>query len=164
MQRERIWQLGIAVALAALVAWSFLQRWEMLAVSPFPVGIDGYFYPIQVRALLEDGALRYPSSPLTFWWMAPFAAASDPITGAKLGAALGTALIALPAYGVGARFGRSRGAGLVAASLAATSASSLYLATEFVKQGITHGLFRSGHRAPQGRAGSPAPRRTAPSP
>ncbi len=136
MKPERIWQLGVAVALAALVAWSFWLRWRVLSMSPFPLGIDGYFYPIQVRALLEDGALQYPSSPLTFWFMLPFAAATDPILGAKLGAALGGALIALPAYAVGARFGRSRGAGLVAAALASTSETSLYLSTEFVKQGV----------------------------
>ncbi|HEU4611914.1 MAG TPA: hypothetical protein VFS15_07545, partial [Kofleriaceae bacterium] len=72
MQRERIWQAGVAAALVALVAWSFDQRWQLLASSPFPIGVDGYFYPIQLRALLEHGSLQYPSSPLTFWFMAPF--------------------------------------------------------------------------------------------
>ncbi len=136
MQRERIWQGGVAVALVLLVAWSFDQRWQVLTMSPFPLGVDGYFYPIQVRSLLETGRLAYPASPLTFWFMAPFAAATDPIIGAKLGAALGGALIALPAYAVGARFGRSRGAGLVAAAIATSSACSAYLSIEFVKQGI----------------------------
>ncbi|NVB81836.1 MAG: hypothetical protein HOV81_25875 [Kofleriaceae bacterium] len=127
---------AIGAALAVLVAWSFWQRWQILAASPFPLGVDGYFYPIQIRSLLESGSLQYPASPLTFWFMAPFAAATDPITGAKLGAALGSALIALPAYAVGARLARSRGAGLLAAAIASTSASSVYLAMEFVKQGI----------------------------
>ena len=136
VQRERIWQLAVAVLLALLVAWSFRERWLLLTASPFPLGVDGYFYPIQLRALLEEGALHYPSSPLTLWFMLPFAAATDPITGAKLGAALGGAFIALPVYAVGARVGRSRGAGLVAAAIAATSASSMYLTIEFVKQGI----------------------------
>lgn len=136
MERERIWQAGTALVLAALVVWSFYQRWQVLDASPFPLGVDGYFYPIQVRSLLEHGSLQYPSTPLTFWFMAPFAAATDPIVGAKLGAALGGALIALPAYAVGARFGRGRGAGLVAAAVAASSACSAYLTIEFVKQGI----------------------------
>ena len=151
---ERIEQAGVAAALIALVAWAFYQRWQLLAASPFPLGVDGYFYPVQVRALLEHGALQYPSSPLTFWFMAPFAAATDPITGAKLGAALGGALVALPAYAVGARFARvqhggpamegasrggrdrGRGPGLVAAALASASACSTYLSIEFVKQGV----------------------------
>ena len=127
---------GVAAALAALVAWSFAERWALLTASPFPVGVDGYYYPIQLRALLETGGLHYPAAPLGFWLMAPLAALTDPITGAKLGAALFGALIALPAYGVGARLGGGRGAGLIAAALATVSAGSRYLSLEFVKNGI----------------------------
>ena len=103
--------LGVAIALVSLVALSFAERWALLEASAFPVGVDGYFYPVQLRSLLEDGSLAYPAAPLAFWLMAPLAAVTDPITGAKLGAALGGAMIALPAYGVGARLGRCRGAG-----------------------------------------------------
>src|SRR5215470_14167643 len=132
------WGPGVAVAAAllALVAWSSWQRWQMLTASPFPLGVDGYFYPIELRALLERGELAYPASPLTFYLLAPFAAATDPITGAKLGAALWGAAIAIPAYGVGARLGGGRGAGLVAAAIATTSVGSAYLTIEFVKNGI----------------------------
>ncbi len=128
--------LAVAVALAALVAWSFSVRYGILTETPFPVGIDGYFYPIQLRSLLDHGALAYPASPLGFWLMVPLAALTDPMTGAKLGAALFGALIALPAHGVGARLGKSRGAGLLAAALATTSAGSMFLTVEFVKNGI----------------------------
>lgn len=133
---NRAVSITIAAALAALVAWSFWSRWTILTETPFPVGIDGYFYPIQLRSLLAHGALAYPASPLAFWLMAPLAALTDPITGAKLGAALFGALVALPAYGVGARLGKSRGAGLLAAALATTSAGSEFLTIEFVKNGI----------------------------
>jgi hypothetical protein len=128
--------VATALGLAAIVAWSFAQRWSVLGASPFPLGVDGYYYPIQLRSLLEHGHLAYPALPVAFWWMAPFAAATDPVTGAKLGAALGGALIALPAYGLGQRLGKGRGPGLVAAALAACSASSTYLSIEFAKQGI----------------------------
>ena len=133
-----MWASGAAVAgaLAVLVAWSFAQRWQLLSASPFPLGVDGYFYPVELRALLERGELAYPASPLAFYLLAPLAAATDPITGAKLGAALWGAAIALPAYGVGARLGGGRGAGLVAAVLATTSVGSAYLTIEFVKNGI----------------------------
>jgi hypothetical protein len=134
--RERWIQIAVAGALLALVAYSSWQRWQTLTVSPFPLGVDGYYYPLQVRSLLETGTLQYPASPLTFWFMAPFAAATDPITGAKLAAAIGGALVAVPAYGVGAHLGKARGPGLVAAAVATTSASSAYLSMEFVKQGF----------------------------
>lgn len=144
-ERERLpsWAptLGVAVALAALVVWSFVQRWNVLSASPFPLGVDGYFYPVQLRSLLETGSLQYPASPLAIYLLAPFAAATDPITGAKLGAAVLGALIALPAYGVGMHLGRDvddrgRGPGLIAAALATSSAGSMYMTIEFVKNGI----------------------------
>ncbi|HSK00552.1 MAG TPA: hypothetical protein VK932_04900, partial [Kofleriaceae bacterium] len=69
---------AVAAALAALVAASFHERWELLAASPFPVGVDGYYYPIQLRALLETGWLQYPAAPVAFLLMAPLAAATDP--------------------------------------------------------------------------------------
>jgi hypothetical protein len=120
------------LALAALSAW---WRWEFLAWSPYPLGVDGYYYPVQLRALLEDGSLHYPASPLAFWLMAPLAAWLGPVAGAKLGAAIGGALVAVPAFGLGRRLGGSA-AGLVAAALATTSAGSFYLSVEFVKQGL----------------------------
>lgn len=134
--RSKLAIAAIGVALFALFAWSCWQRWQLLDESPFPVGIDGYFYPTQLRALLERGELAYPDFPLAFLLMTPFAAATDPVVGAKLAAAFFGALIVVPAYGVGARLGKSPGAGLVAAALCATSAGSSYLTIEFVKNGI----------------------------
>ena len=135
-RRSWIAIVAIAAALVALVVWSCWQRWQILDDTPFPVGIDGYFYPIQLRALLERHELAYPDFPLAFVLMTPFAAATDPLVGAKLAAAFYGALVVLPAYGLGARLGKSPGAGLVAAALAATSAGSSYLTIEFVKNGI----------------------------
>src|SRR5262245_9031277 len=125
----------VTAGLALLVGWSAWHRYAFLTTSPYPMGIDGYFYPIQLRSILEHGTLAYPASPLAFYLMAPFAALTDPITGAKLGAAIGGALIAFPAYGVGRQLGGNRAAGAAAAVLATTSAGSFYLSVEFVKNG-----------------------------
>ncbi len=131
--------IAAALAVSAMVALSAWQRWQILDATPFPVGVDGYFYAIQVRSLLEHGTLAYAASPLAFWWMVPFtlAAGGDAIIGAKLGAAIGSALIAVPMYFAGKRLGNgSRGAGLIAAALATSSAGSAYLTFEFVKQSL----------------------------
>ncbi len=129
--------LGAAAwsAVLALAAWSVWQRWELLTVSPYPVGVDGWYYPIQVRSLLERGHLAYPAAPLTFWLMAPLAAVTDPIVAAKVIAALGGGLVALPAFLLGRRAGGIAG-GLVAAVLATTGGGSFYLSLEFVKNGL----------------------------
>ncbi len=125
-----------AAAVVALVAYSAWSRYQFLTVSPYPIGIDGWFYPVQLRSLLDTGSLRYPASPLGFWLLAPFAWATDPIVGAKLGASILGAMIAVPMYFVGKRLGGSRATGLLAAALATTSAGSFYLSVEFVKNGI----------------------------
>lgn len=137
MRRDEIVpRLAVVAALAALVAGSCWVRWAALTSSPFPLGVDGWYYAVQVRELLATGDLAYPASPLVFWLAAPIAAVSDPITAVKLVAAVGGALIAVPAYAVGARLGGGRGAGLVAAAIATTSAGSAYLSSEFVKNGV----------------------------
>jgi hypothetical protein len=125
-----------AAALAALVLLSAWRRWVFLTESPHPLGIDGYFYAVELRSLLETGQLAYPVSPVGLWLLAPFAALTDPITGAKLGASLLGALVAVPAYLVGKRLGGTRATGLLAAALATPSAGSFYLSVEFVKNGI----------------------------
>ncbi len=123
----------LVLAACALAAW---RRWLFLAESPYPLGIDGYFYAGQLRAILEHGHLAWPASPLAFWAMAPLALVTDPIIGAKLGAAIGGAAAGLPAYALGKRLGGERGAGLIAAAIVTTSAGSFYLSIEFVKQGV----------------------------
>lgn len=132
---EAVIGLAAWAAVIGLGAWSAWQRWQVMASSPYPIGIDGYYYPIQLRSLLERGHLAYPASPLAFWLMLPLAALTDPVTGAKLGAALGGAAIVVPAFLVGRRLGGTAG-GLAAAVAAATTGGSFYLSFEFVKNGI----------------------------
>lgn len=135
-------RLCAGLALTALVARACWVRWQLLDSSPFPLGVDGYFYPIQLRALLETGELAYPASPLAFWLMAPLAALTDPIFGAKLGAMLAGGLTPWPAYALGRRLGGGRVAGLAAATVAASSVGALMLTAEFVKNsfGVTFAL------------------------
>jgi hypothetical protein len=123
-------------AVAALFTWAFASRVALLLETPTPLGIDGYYYAIQVRALLEEGRLHYPSLPLAFWWLTPFAALTEPVRGVKLGAVAGTAAIVFPLFLLVRRLSGSRSAGVVAAALVATSSQSFYLSSEFVKQGL----------------------------
>jgi uncharacterized membrane protein len=132
---ERTIAVMVWAAVIGLGAWSAWQRWLVMESSPYPIGIDGYYYAIQLRGLVEDGALPYPASPLAFWLMWPLAALTDPITGAKLGAAIGGAAVVVPAFLVGRRLGGVAG-GLAAAVAAATTGGSFYLSFEFVKNGL----------------------------
>jgi len=138
-ERRSPTDLAVAVVpwltVLALVAWSAWHRWQVLSATPYPVGIDGYFYSIQVRSLAEHGQLAYPAAPLTFWLMAIASAVSDPIVGPKLVAALVGALIAVPGFLLGRRLGGPLG-GVAAAVVAVTSGGSFFLSLEFVKNGV----------------------------
>ncbi|MBP9086573.1 MAG: glycosyltransferase family 39 protein, partial [Kofleriaceae bacterium] len=124
--------LGL-LALAVFVTW---RRYQQLAESPFPLGIDGYFYPIQLRAIIENGVIDSPAPPLAFYLMAPFAWVTDPIVGAKLGAAWWCAAAVFPAYGVAQRLSGFRTTGLIAAALVGLCHGGFYLTLEFVKNGV----------------------------
>ncbi|HEU5060825.1 MAG TPA: glycosyltransferase family 39 protein [Kofleriaceae bacterium] len=126
----------VAGALALLAAWTFRDRWQFLTATPYPTGVDGYWYAVQLRSILGGDGLYYPAAPLALWLMAPLAALAGPFTGAKLGAALASAALPLAVYPLGRRIGGSRAAGLLSAVLVATSAGSFYLATEFVKNAV----------------------------
>lgn len=121
------------LALAGIAAWVLWDRWRFLTATPYPLGIDGYWYPIELRSLLSSGHLYYSSEPLSLWLMAPLAAALGPVTGAKLGAALAGAALPVAVYPAARRIAGQRAPALAAAALVASSAGSFYLATEFVK-------------------------------
>ncbi len=124
-------------ALAALAVWTFWDRWSFLGESPLPMGVDGFWYPVQLRSLLAGDGLYYPAAPLTLWLMAPLAAVTDPIVGAKLGAALAAAALPVTTYLVGRRAScGERAGGLLAAVVVATSAGAFYVSTEFVKNAV----------------------------
>ena len=126
----------IAAALLVLAGWTLWDRWSFARSTPYPTGVDGYWYAVQLRSILEDGALHYDASPLALWLMAPLAALLGPIDGAKLGAALAAAALPLVAYPLGRRVSGERAGGLLAAVLVAASAGSFYVGTEFVKNAI----------------------------
>jgi hypothetical protein len=111
-------------------------RLRALQESPYPTGIDGYSYLIQVRSLIESGHLYYPSAPLVPWLMAAAAHLLGPVLAVKTIAAMGSALLVVPSYLVARRVSEERGPALLGAVLAATSAQSFFLSTEFVKQAV----------------------------
>lgn len=126
-----------ALGVASLAAAAFWVRWHFLtSSSTMPLGIDGFYYAVQLRSLLQGQGLYYPAAPMAFWLMLPGAWALGPVAGMKFGAALGTALAALPVYAIVRRATGRRGPGLLGVALVVTSAGSFHLAAEFVKQGI----------------------------
>jgi hypothetical protein len=98
--------------------------------------VDGYWYAVQLRSLVESGHLASGGAPLALWLMAPLAALTSPVAGLKLGASLGAAALPVAVYFLARRIAGERAIGLLAAALVATSAGAFYLPTEFVKNAI----------------------------
>ena len=140
MKWGTVWVIAVGAAVAVLAGAAAWARLGVLAAYPEPVGIDGYWYTTQLRALLEHGRTADATLPVALWFLAPFAAALGPVEGLKLGAAVGVSLHVVTAFALGRALARSCAAGLVAAAVVATSPGSIYLAGEFVKQGIALAL------------------------
>ncbi len=125
---------GIVVAgLFLTAAW---LRWRALQASSYPTGVDGYWYLIQVRSLLEEHRLHYSGAPLVPCLMAALAPILGPTSAMKAVAAFGSAAIVIPGYWVAKRIANRIGPALIGAVLLATSAQSFFLAAEFVKQAV----------------------------
>lgn len=104
----------IMMAAVAARAW-------LLFRTPYVPGINGAYYPVQARALLERGALAIPDLPLTFHLHAALAWALAKVTGmaqadaiiwaVKLCDAVLPPLVAWPVFVLVRRWARSRSQG-----------------------------------------------------
>jgi len=127
---------GLLVVTALLTITAFVLRMFVLFQDEAPRGLDGHYYAVQLRSLLETGRLYYPGMPLAFWLLAPFAALTNPIVGTKLGAAFFAALAVPAIVLIVHSITRDVAYAALGGVLAATSAQSVQLTTEFVKQGV----------------------------
>ena len=80
--------LGALAATGALFVVAAWMRLGALQESPYPTGVDGYWYLIQVRSLVERGRLYFPSAPLVSWLMAAASLVLNPVPAVKMIAAL----------------------------------------------------------------------------
>jgi hypothetical protein len=133
--------VSVAFFLVAVSAWSTFARFRLLSSSELPIGIDGYYYAVQVRSVLQHGALRFSDAPLAFWYLATFSAIWGPFVGVKIGAALGCAAMAPAMFLLARHVTTSTLAALCAASICAFGAGSFLLSAEFVKNGLSLTLW-----------------------
>lgn len=125
---------AVAVLLAVLFLGVGRDAFVLLRY-PVAVGIDGYYYVLQVHELLARGQLYFPTdTPLVFYVLAALAAlAGDTVLAIKIGSialnlALCAGLYALVSYST-----RSRWLGVLAGLIAAVSAMHFYMVAEFIK-------------------------------
>ncbi len=144
--RSKFTCLAVALVILAAVA----ERAWLLFSTPLVPGINGAYYLIQTRALIEQGKLGIPDLPLTFWIDASLAKIIQFFAGAplessillsvKLEDAILPALIALPMFALVRRWSSRVGAGLwlptCAALAAACGAPALMVVGELGKNSL----------------------------
>lgn len=87
--------------LCCCTAGVFAIRFAMLNKTPEPAGLDGYYYALQAKSLIERGKLENPDYKTGYYLCGGAAlVCGDPITGCKAVAALMSALLCLGVYAV----------------------------------------------------------------
>ncbi len=118
----------------------FLSSFLFLSIpilkAPLLTGIDGPYYAIQVRWILQYGKLKYPDPPLTFILMTFMALlVKDVFLGIKLTVLIFTSLASLPWYFLFSQ--RNKTLSGIASSLSfIINWYSLRLASDFMKNSI----------------------------
>lgn len=104
---------------------------------PLMYGIDGPYYLIQVKAILETGTMNYVDPPLCFYLFAALTLLlGDPTSAIKIGTVLFCALTVLPSYLIGKRLTSSVQAAIASAVVCSLSPGLIALSGEFVKNAV----------------------------
>ena len=139
------WLAATLVTLAAVA-----ERAWLLFSTPLVPGINGAYYLVQARALLEQGKLGIPDLPLTFWVDAALAKLIQLVSGTSLEASIILAvkledsilpaLVALPVFALVRRWSSRVGGGLwlptCAALAVACGAPALGMVGDFQKNSL----------------------------
>ncbi|MBI5422824.1 MAG: hypothetical protein HZA32_01970 [Opitutae bacterium] len=141
---------SLASIVALCAAASAMRAWLQFS-TPLAPGMNGAYYFVQARALLEHGRLGIPDLPLTFWLQAGLARLVAAITGwplddaivfaVKLADSVLPPMAALPIAWLAARWQRADGqpslvAALAPAALVCASAAPLSMTGDFQKNSL----------------------------
>lgn len=122
---------------AALLAVSCAGVWRDAAIlmrHPIAVGVDGYYYVLQVEALWNQHRLLYPSAhPLVLYALAGVRfVTSDTVLAVKVVVVAFHLALCVGVFALVKAFTRSHWAGVLGAALTAASGLHLYFIVEFI--------------------------------
>lgn len=126
------------LALTTITFGSFVFYLLILTTSPLIYGIDGPYYLIQVRSLLETGQLHYGDPPLAFFLFTFFTIllGGDMTLGVKAGVALFSSFSAVPLYFLVKCVSKNQSAGYVAMIVGIFSAPHIRLMNDLLKNAV----------------------------
>lgn len=123
-------------ALFCLLTLSGIRDSILLMRYDGPVGIDGYYYVIQVRSFLENGTFYYPTNtPFVLYIMSIVAKLSGSIvTAVKVTSILLHTVLGLSLFALATSITKSMWKGLLASAVSVISVTHLIWIDEFPKQ------------------------------
>jgi hypothetical protein len=150
-ETDRKLQLSLS-SLLAILTFSSIRDAILLTRYRVPVGVDGYYYVVQVRSLLEKSVLYYPTkTPVVLGMISVVARlCGNPIVAAKLTSILLHAALTSALFVLISSITRSRWLGLLASVVSVISVAHLTWIGEFINQlgGITFALWAAACLAP----------------
>jgi hypothetical protein len=140
----------LIIAVAAIILAGICARAWLMFGTPFVPGMNGGYYLVQARAIIEKGALGIPDLPLIFALQAALALLIRLLTGnglensillaVKLADSILPPLAAWPVFLIGMqwsrRFGRGPWLALTGAACVALSAPALSMVGDFEKNSL----------------------------
>jgi hypothetical protein len=122
------------VTLLAILAYSFWHDLRGLTRYGFAVGVDGYYYVLQIESLREHGHLYFRSfTPLSLYLLAGISYLThDTILAVKVGAVLFHVSLCLGIFAVLTTLTRVEWLGVIGAALTAFSGLRFYMLSEFI--------------------------------
>jgi hypothetical protein len=123
-------------ALFCLLALSGIKDGILLLQYDTPVGIDGYYYVVQVRSFLENGAFHYPTNtPFVLYLMSIAAKLSgDVVIGVKATSIFLHTVLSFSLFALVASLTKSMWTGLLASAVSVLSTTHLIWMGEFLNQ------------------------------
>jgi hypothetical protein len=124
------------LVLLSALAFGAAYDAAILFKYPFAVGVDGYYYVLQINELMTHGRLYFPTrTPLVLYLLTGVSyLTGDLATAVKVSALTLYAALCGGVFALVRSLTRSTWLGVLGAALAAVSGPHLYMVTEFVNQ------------------------------
>ncbi|TQV72223.1 hypothetical protein FLL45_18565 [Aliikangiella marina] len=124
------------IPFVVIVSYSVCLFYYLVNITPHPMGMDGYYYLLQHRAIIETGELYVNDAPITFLIVALLSFLFSPVIAVKLVSILALAACLYFCSRIIFELTHNAWWSLLAVLLISTSPNIEFYLTEFIKNGL----------------------------
>src|SRR5207253_2290004 len=132
--RQDNWKAAAIAALLVILIAGVIRDAHLLFRNNAAVGIDGYYYILQIDVLKNNHRLYFPTrTPLVLYYLTVISYfTKNSVTAVKIGSVLLHALLSLGIFALIASSTRNLWVSVLASALAEVSGLHLYMIAEFI--------------------------------